>query len=477
MSLNAREIRSQLGHPVVDADGHVLESIPLLADYLRQEAGPAATDEFVAQSGFVTMPSAESHWAALAEQTRKQRRPAAPWWGSPTEAVDRATAFAPALLAERLEELGLDFSILYPSVGLMLAQHADDAMRIGGCRALNAYLADFVADHAERLTAAAMIPMVTPQEAIETIDHAVDALGLRCIAIASWVRRAGPEGPYADVFGIDCDLDYDPVWQHCLDRGVAITAHGGSMGFGFRQSPSRYMYNHVGHFAAASEALAKALFFGGVTHRFPDLAFAFLEGGVAWGAQLLADLMGRWDKRGGRNIRQLDLDRLDRGRFDELLSRYGGEAFSRADVREQAARMGLAHPAELDEFHRCGIVERDDLPRRFVPSFYFGCEADDPFVGLAYDDRLIPGDEPLRPLFGSDVGHWDVSEMCGVLPEAFELVEKEILDADRFRAFAADNAIKLHTSGNPGFFDGTAVEAYARECIAAEDGPLAAASR
>jgi hypothetical protein len=39
-------------------------------------------------------------------------------------------------------------------------------------------------------------------------------------------------------------------------------------------------YNHIGHFASAGHAVAKALFFGGITRRFPDLNFAFLEGGV-----------------------------------------------------------------------------------------------------------------------------------------------------------------------------------------------------
>lgn len=466
MPQQAAQIRSQLGHPVVDADGHVLESLPILADYLREYAGAAATDEFIAQSGFVTMPAADQHWAKSEEMARKQRHPAAPWWGSPTTALDRATAFVPALLAERLEELGFDFSIVYPSVGLMFAGHEDDDMRIGGCRALNAYLADFVAAHPDRLTAPALIPMATPQEAIETIDHALDELGLRCITISSWVRRSGPTGAFADVYGIDCEDDYDPVWQHCLDRGVAVTAHGGSMGFGFRQSPSRYMFNHIGHFAAASEAFAKALFFGGVTRRFPELPFAFLEGGVAWGVQLLADLVSRWDKRGGENIRQLDPARLDTTRFHELLEKFGGEAFRRSDAREHATQMGSARPPELDDFHRCGITQRDDLAKRFVPSFYFGCEADDPFVGLAYDERLIPGDEPLRPMFGSDVGHWDVGDMRGVLPEAFELVEKGILDAERFRSFTADNVISLHTRGNPGFFDGTRLESYARERVA-----------
>jgi len=36
----------------------------------------------------------------------------------------------------------------------------------------------------------------------------------------------------------------------------------------------------VAYFASAGEAMAKALFFGGVTRRFPELNFAFLEGGI-----------------------------------------------------------------------------------------------------------------------------------------------------------------------------------------------------
>ena len=36
----------------------------------------------------------------------------------------------------------------------------------------------------------------------------------------------------------------------------------------------------MAYFASAGEAMAKALFFGGVTRRFPELNFAFLEGGI-----------------------------------------------------------------------------------------------------------------------------------------------------------------------------------------------------
>ncbi len=41
------------------------------------------------------------------------------------------------------------------------------------------------------------------------------------------------------------------------------------------------------HTAGVPEAAAKAMLFGGVTKRFPDLPFVFLECGVSWGVQLL----------------------------------------------------------------------------------------------------------------------------------------------------------------------------------------------
>jgi predicted TIM-barrel fold metal-dependent hydrolase len=464
MPHTSAEIHARLGHPVVDADGHLLESVPILADYVREHANADCADRLVEHAGFLTLPSDRS-WQEAAGRLAERRLPAPPWWGSSRDAVDRATAFAPGLLAERLEELGLDFTILYPSFGLMFAGHADDAMRLGGCRALNAYMAEFTAPYRDRMTVPAMVPIHTPGEAIEAIDHALDELGLRSIVITGWVRRQGPQGAYADVLGVDSDYDYDPLWQHCVDRKVAVTTHGGSMGFGFRQSPSRYMYNHIGHFAGVGEAFAKALFMGGVTRRFPDLHFAFLEAGVSWAVQLLVDLVARWDKRGGPNIELLDPARLDTERFHALLEQYGGGAFDRKDARDEAATMNGGHPDELDEFHLCGVERREDLARRFVPKFFFGCEADDPLVGLAYDERVLPGRRPLQTLLGSDLGHWDVPDMSRVLVEAYELVDAGVLDGERFRAFSCDNAIRLHGAANPHFFDGTSVEGYARELL------------
>jgi hypothetical protein len=46
-------------------------------------------------------------------------------------------------------------------------------------------------------------------------------------------------------------------------------------------------------------------------------------------------------------------------------------------------------------------------------------------------------------MFASDIGHWDVPDARGVLPEAWELVEDGLLSPADFRAFTYDNARRL----------------------------------
>ena len=48
--------------------------------------------------------------------------------------------------------------------------------------------------------------------------------------------------------------------------------------------------------------------------------------------------------------------------------------------------------------------------------------------------------------------------MAQVLEEAWEMVEHELITEADFRDFVFTNPIRLYTSGNPNFFDGTTVE-------------------
>jgi hypothetical protein len=76
----------------------------------------------------------------------------------------------------------------------------------------------------------------------------------------------------------------------------------------------------------------------------------------------------------------------------------------------------------------------------------------------AFDDRLMPGGSKLNAMISSDMGHWDVTDMTCILQDAYELVERQLLDEQSFRHFVFTNPASLHMRMNPEFFDGTVVE-------------------
>ena len=52
-------------------------------------------------------------------------------------------------------------------------------------------------------------------------------------------------------------------------------------------------------------------------------------------------------------------------------------------------------------------------------------------------------------MFASDIGHWDVPDMRGVLPEAWELVDDGLLDEAQFRDFTCGNIVHMLTGRQP----------------------------
>jgi hypothetical protein len=317
-----------------------------------------------------------------------------------------------------------------------------------------------------------MVPMITPDQAIAEAEYAVRELGAKSLLISEHVKRpVGADGYRLDNFGIDSEHDYDPFWAKCVELGVAPVVHSSLQSHRVTRSISSYVYNHIDGLSAAHESLCKALFLGGVTRRFPDLRIGFLEGGVAWACELFAGLVGHWEKRNRAEIWQLDPDRLDVDALMEYFARYGDDAVHARldDIRAYFGRPA-AQPANVDEFAACEIDGPDDLRALFEPSFYFGCEADDPLVAWAFRDDVNPLGARMRPILGSDISHWDVPDMTEPVAEAYELVERAVITEDDFRDLTFVNPVRLHASGNPDFFAGTVCEEAAATVLAAEAG-------
>jgi hypothetical protein len=275
------------------------------------------------------------------------------------------------------------------------------------------------------------------------------------------------EVQYQDCFGIDSPYDYDAVWRKCIELKVAPTFHSGPIGWGCRRSFTRHQYNQIGGFAEGGEALAKSLFFGGVTRRFPQLRLGFLEGGVTWGQSLYCRMIEHWEKRNGEAIMTLDPARLDTALFAELIDKFAHPRVQAIRDRVVQDSLWSDHPEILDDWSACELRHESEIPDLFSRPFYFGCEGDDRMVAAAFDERLNPFGVRLNAMLGSDIGHFDVPDMRDVVPKAFEMVDEGILDARGFRDFAFANAVRLHGGMNPDFFKGTVVEKAAADLLAA----------
>jgi hypothetical protein len=278
-------------------------------------------------------------------------------------------------------------------------------------------------------------------------------------AIAEQYPELASQVTWLDSFGIDSDHDYDPFWAKCVELGFPAASHSSGMGLDDRRSISNYMYNHMGHFAAAGEILCKSLLMGGVTRRFPELRIALLEGGVAHGCRLYADIIARWEKRGVDVLDRLDPANLDIELARQLFEEYGGSMVEgKLDELEGALGLRGIEEGVRDNFAAMEITRAEDFRDLFIPHFYFGCEADDPVTAWAFDSDVNPFGAKIRAIMSTDLGHWDVPDMRDAVAEAYEPVEQGVISPEDFRDFAFTNQVTLYAGTNPDFFQGTRVE-------------------
>ncbi len=219
---------------------------------MRKAGGDLAAD------GFLKALQSTTDALKLMPAQRAERRVAQPnFWNRQAEnTLDRATAMMPKLLYQRLDEIGTDFAVVYPTAGLRLPRIKDDATRRAVIRAYNIVAADYFRVYSDRMTPAAIIPMHHPDEAVEELEFVTSQLGAKVGMFGSGMPRQVPAAAsdgepgrftvWYDVFGIDSPYDYDPVWAHLRKaRHRPDLPFELASGQGLRNSPSNFVYNHI----------------------------------------------------------------------------------------------------------------------------------------------------------------------------------------------------------------------------------------
>jgi predicted TIM-barrel fold metal-dependent hydrolase len=475
VSTRSAEIRQKLDHPIIDSDGHWAELFPVLFEYVEEVAGSDILRRFRAGYG-----QRFHGWYEADSATRRQHRMRRPsYWGVPT-GEDRFASLVPSVFRDSLDSWGIDVAIVYPTIGLTLARDVSDRELINGViRAYNVMVAELFKPFSDRMIPVGVVSLAEPDDAIAQLEHAC-SLGLRQVvtggsivrtveADAEWQPDPARRRVYVDGLALDSPHDYDPVWAKFCELGIPVTTHSGSMGWPDRSSPTNFVANHLGHFAQSHHLFARSLLLGGVTQRFPELKFGFLEGGVAWACNLLGDLKEHWEKRNRKfldaNLKPTNLDRKKlrehleryattekrlRGKIDDILERNLDQL--ECDITLEAL---VERDLDSDDFSRVEIDDKEELCRLFRRNFYFGCEADDRMTAVAFDPRMKMH---LKPVLGSDISHFDVIDATEVVSEAYGLVEEGLMTEKDFRDFTFTHAVGLFAGMNEDFFKGTIVE-------------------
>src|SRR2546428_8580300 len=239
------EIRKGLTHPVIDGDGHWVEYPPVFAERIRKVTGDLGAN------GFLQSQRRGTDSLSMTPEQRAERGVAMEgFWGrQATNTRDRATAMMPRMLYDRADELGSDFGIVYPTAGLGIPRIADDATRRAVIRGFNVVTHEYFKDLGDKLTPAAVIPVHTPDEAIEELEFVTRQLGAKVCTFGSGVRPPIPHAKgtpadlarYAQSFdplGLDSEHDYDPLWQKRRELGIAPTFHTGGRAHCGRDNPT-----------------------------------------------------------------------------------------------------------------------------------------------------------------------------------------------------------------------------------------------
>src|SRR5688500_15214504 len=118
----SQEVLAELDHPVIDVDGHVLEFMPAVLPYVREALGAAAFERYERGVSPIARILGADPASRIATGT-----PQSAWWGTPSDdARDLAMAVFPQLLHERMDELGIDYSVLYPTKGFRSEEHTSE---------------------------------------------------------------------------------------------------------------------------------------------------------------------------------------------------------------------------------------------------------------------------------------------------------------------------------------------------------------
>lgn len=202
--------------------------------------------------------------------------------------------FGPKAYMRYLDWRGLDYIVLYPTLGLFAAAAPmDPGLGAAIKRAYNNWLAEFCAEGNGRLVGVGGIDLRDVRLAVKEAERCVNDLGLRALYIH-------PDPPLP---GVPLNSPYyDDLWSAVSELGVPLGIHEAA---GHALNPpglSQLLNSGIGYahvatsFGLGAMVAALAMCGGGVCERHPSLQLVFTESTAGWVSTWLWYLDELWER-------------------------------------------------------------------------------------------------------------------------------------------------------------------------------------
>jgi predicted TIM-barrel fold metal-dependent hydrolase len=166
---------------------------------------------------------------------------------------------------------GVAAEMIYPTVGMLLCNHADFDFKKACFEAYNRWLAEYCAVAPHRLYGLAQVSMRTPEDGVEELK-AVHAMGFKGVMM--------PGDPAVEDY--DSPL-YDKVFATAVELGMPLSFHILTTKTGsLAQNPRGPRINSFLSIIRGNQDIIGTLIFGGVFDRHPDLKVVCVEADAGW---------------------------------------------------------------------------------------------------------------------------------------------------------------------------------------------------
>jgi uncharacterized protein len=284
-----------------------------------------------------------------------------------------------------MEDVGIEATVLYPTTALSYGKIVNRDWAIAATRAYNDWLADTYLAEGSMFKGMALLPIQEPEAAAVELRRVVKELGMQGAML--------PSTTFAGHLGA---RQFWPIYEEADRLGCAMAIHGGCHENFQLDDMNVYAPVHaLGHPFGQMTSFAGVVF-NGLPDKFPNVRWAFLEGGIAWLLLCLERFNRSWETH------------VDYDPRKELIPLREGERVS-------------------------------DYVRRHIKEgrLFVGCEGEEP--DLAHAIRSV-GAEPF--IFSSDFPHEVNADMCK--HELAELLENEEIPEAAKAAVLHGNAERFY---------------------------------